>query len=259
MHEWLVVEGNVLTDGTPIAPVACMASAATRNFRPENGVAISPKRCLKRAAELGAPTRVIFERGYESNNGSDWLRGVRLLVLDGVRCLPTAALRHIVRWAVAGGTVLASSDAGQCDGLGRNLPAQGRLSAQLKGLKSVTIANISSDTAAALISTESWISDNNTGTQRLVLPYTCAPKLRLTIFVLPGISPVGEGGIFPQDASMMLRVPLNDTTMPTARLTAPGNISLTGLTVGSSGYGVAIVHVPSGVHMRTGFAVIVQS
>jgi hypothetical protein len=259
INEWLAAEPNALAGGVSIAPVACMASAATRNFRPEDGVAISPKRCLKTAAKLGAPARVIFENAYESTNGSDWLRGVRLLVLDGVRCLPSVASRHIASWAAAGGTVLASGDAGQCDGLGRFLPARQRLSVQLNGHKSVTIGNISSDAAAALISAESWISDSGDGTQRLVLPYTDVLASRLTVFILPVKSPGKSGEEKLRDAGLLLRVPVNGTTAPTARLTAPGNISVAGLIVRSSGHGIATVQIPSGEHTRTGFAVIVQS
>ena len=254
VHEWFAAEESVLTGGTAMAPVACLASAATRNFKPEDGVAISPKRCLQRAAELGAPARVVFENGYESND--DWLQGVRLLVLDGVRCLPIGAMHAIVRWVAAGGSVLASDDAGQCDGLGRTLPVQHSLSAQLHGQKSVTLANISSEAAGAQMIAESWISCDHA--QRLALPYTFneGSESHLTVFVLPGEPQGTTGRIFASD-TCFLRIPLNDSITPTARLTAPGNTSRF-LTVYSSGQGRATVQIPSGEFMRGGFAVVVQ-
>lgn len=256
VHKWLTAEAITLTDGMSVAPVACMSSAATRNFRPAVGVAITPKRCLRRAAELGAPARVIFEEGYNDEN--DWLQGIRLLVLDGVRCLPRGAILEIVRWAAAGGSVLMSTDAGQCDGLGRTVPTQDRLSSQLNGLRTVTIANISSDSAEALLSAESWVSssDNHDGTPPLVLPYSSASGL--TIFVLRGQSQRNRGNIYADSVNWLLRIPSNNTLAPTARLTAPGNFSRR-LTIFSSGHGIHTVQIPADACACDGFAVIVQS
>ena len=66
-HRWLAGEAASFRGGKMVAPVACVASAATRNSIGHNAskhVAITPSRCVKAAAALGAPVRVVYDGDY---------------------------------------------------------------------------------------------------------------------------------------------------------------------------------------------------
>ena len=228
---WLARETAALQGGSLQAPVACIASAATRSSAWHNqsaGVAITPTHCLALAAELGAPVRVVYDHDYRDS----FLEGVSLLVLDGVRCLPQGAQQRIVAWAqTAGRMVLASDDSGQCDGLGRVLPSRLTLFSQIDGSahSALTRADINSRSARSLVASHSWLlaslaADGDWPTGRLiqrwiVLPYF-HPK-HVTIFVLCGeLRDCGlENGAAPRNTT--LSITLNGSQHATsARLTA---------------------------------------
>jgi hypothetical protein len=279
VHSWLATEGDVLTDGQNLAPVACLASAATRNFglaanhtaaEGDDGVAISPKRCLRRAAELGAPARVVFDGHY---NSSGWLRGVRLLVLDNVRCLPQGAIKRISQWVASGsGVLLASPGSGECDSLGRTLPGDYALHAQIApGASSATFASVRSSAAAALFAAEAWTvsqggGDENSTTRgvvsRVVLPYASASHLTLFVLcVAPEPTDGSGGGGCRADDSVSLRIPQPvvsnaTTTKPRARVTAVG-LTARELPVHASTQHGMTVEVPPSEYLHGSFAVVI--
>ena len=186
---WLAREASVLKGGALQAPVACMASAATRNSVRHNqsaGVAITPTHCLALATELGVPVRVVYDYDYRET----WLEGVSLLVLDGVRCLPQKAQRRIVAWAqTTGKKMLASEDSGQCDGLGRSLPSQLTLFARMNisGHAALTRTDIRSSAARALVGSHAWLLPVSLAGDHhrwIVLPYV--HPTHVTVFILCG-------------------------------------------------------------------------
>ena len=242
---WLTREAAALRGGSTMAPVACMASASTRNSAWHNAsedVAIKPTRCLRRAAELGAPARVVYD--LDDRHRSEWLSGVKVLILDSVRCLPQRMVRSLVAWAAEGGTVLASEDSGLCDRLGRVLPPHYTLAAQL-GVAG-TWANISSNAAAALITAQSWMPSPSRA-RRIVLPY--AHETHLTVFVL-----CGESYGCPTDVTMVLTIPLNASqTVGSARLTAAN--ATVPLIATTTKQGVS-VHIPEA--MPEDFAIVLS-
>jgi len=183
VQNWLASEDVLLRGGDSIAPVACMASAATRNsawHQQSLGTAIVPSRCLRTARDLGAPVRVVFDGDYRA----EWLNGVRLLVLDGVHCLPEGTVPRIASWVAGGGTLLVSEDSGFCDGLGRRLPNRYTLIARLGA--AATIANISSSIAASLIRAHAWTVIPDSGNYGIILPY--GHTNHLTIFMLCAVA-----------------------------------------------------------------------
>jgi hypothetical protein len=225
-----------------------MASASTRNSAwhtpawqqpganqhdASQDVAITPARCLQRAAELGAPARVVYD--LEHRDHSEWLRGVEVLVLDSVRCLPQRTVRSLVAWAAEGGIVLASEDSGLCDGLGRAVPPRHTLASQLGAAG--TWANISSGVAAAVIAARAWMALPSGG-QRIVLPY--AHEMHITVFVL-----CAAAGGCSSGTEVRLDVPLNASQVAdSARLTAVDAAAPLAATATKHGVSIQIPEAP---------------
>ena len=226
---WLMREAAALRGGAAMSPVACMASASTRNSAWNNAtstVAITPTRCLRRATELSAPARVVYDLDQRSH--SEWLVGVKLLVLDSVRCLPQRTVRSIVAWAAEGGTVLASEDSGLCDGLARAVPPRFTLASQLGAAG--TWANLSSDAAAALIGAQAWMHTPSNDQPWIVLPYL--HETHVTVFVLCAEA----SGC--ANSTATLTVPLNASVVGSVRLTAAS--ATAPLTATTSKQGVSV-------------------
>jgi len=215
-HDWLSHEAAFFHngEGKTISPVACIASASTRNSQwntaASAGIAITPQRCLQRAVDLNVPARVV----YDGDHRNDWLEGVRLLVLDSVRCLPRRTIQSIVAWASSsGGKVLASADSGLCDGLGRDLPQPYTLMAQLGA--AATVANLFSSDATTMLRAEAWMAAPP-ASARIIVPHVF--PAHLTVFVL-----CGEAGGCATTTNFTLEVPCGNSTPKSARLTAVAN------------------------------------
>jgi hypothetical protein len=205
VHRWRSREGNALLPSSSgsMAPLGCMASATTRNskfYDPASGSAIKPARCLRRAMELGVPARVVYE--MDSARDPEWLDGVRVLVLDTVLCLPGATITALVRWLGRGGRMLASSDSGTCDQLGRALPDDLTMWSSLAQWKSAaTKASINSSAATSLLRELAWLDMDHPRTRsiaapparRIVVPFNSRLANSTTTFVLCGEEgPLGE-------------------------------------------------------------------
>jgi hypothetical protein len=233
-----------------MAAVACLASAATRNsvhHDPALGVAINPTRCLRRAATLGVPARVV----YDGDSREEWLSGVEVLVLDAVACLPRETMLRIVRWATEASssvaaahgarmrTLVASAESGICDGLGRDLPAELTMWAELTKASGHTVIppmTLNSTQVGAVLQAHSWIGGTDGGTSaapaaeghriaRLITAYATAPsrkQVNTTVFVM--CADAAECG-----QPFTLRVPSTNSGVfvreggctATARLSAP--------------------------------------
>lgn len=249
-HRWLAGEVASFRGGKMVAPVACMASAATRNSIGHNAskhVAITPSRCLKAAAALGAPVRVVYDGDYRG--ADEWLDGVSLLVLDGVRCLPSAAAKHIVTWSHAGGTVLASEDSGVCDDLGRPLPAGSTLASQAAAQNApVQWTNVSSDKATGLIKAHSWL--HLAADTRIVVPRRHAKHL--VIFVL-----CSKNGGCLNRRDIVIDAVLDAADHPrSARFTSASTISDVAVSLKATKGGARIT-VPAGLAAADDFAIVV--
>ena len=249
-HRWLAGEAASFRGGKVVAPVACVASAATRNSIGHNAskhVAITPSRCVKAAAALGAPVRVVYDGDYRGTD--EWLDGVSLLVLDGVRCLPSAAAQRIVAWSQAGGTVLASEDSGVCDDLGRPLPAGNTLASQAAAQNAaVQWDDVSSDKATGLIKAHSWL--HSAADTRIVMPRRHAKHL--VIFVL-----CGKNGGCSDRRDIVIDAVLDTADHPrSARFTSASAISGVAVSLTATKGGARIT-VPAGPAAADDFAIVV--
>lgn len=236
-QSWLMREAATLLGGQAYAPVACVASASTRNFRQRgSGGVMAPQRCLRAAMLLGAPARVVYDWDTRALSAS-----VRLLVLDATQCLPLAFMDSIQRWEQEGGRVLASADAGTCDELGRDLPENRTLLSRLGA--AATVANIHSRAASALIGGHRWTNATN----RILLPRVHGADGHVTVFVLCS-SPTNEssaaGGCVGDKGLLALRLPLSMAQrvrgVSRVRLTSETANRTLGHVVGASGVEVSL-------------------
>eukprot|EP01047_Picozoa_sp_COSAG01_P071789 COSAG01_NODE_11237_length_1976_cov_1.098562_3_plen_154_part_00 len=80
---------------------------------------------VKTAQENGAPASIISAANL--GRGEGLADSLKVLLLQNTTVLSARAGEAIASWAKAGGTVVASSDSGTLDELGRPLPADGRV------------------------------------------------------------------------------------------------------------------------------------
>jgi hypothetical protein len=249
------------------APVACVASSATRSSQWNSPqTPIVPLACLRLASELGAPARVAYDRDYRPT--AEWLAGVKLLVLDdSARCLPRSNTLKIVEFVASGGTLLAGPNSGICDGLGRSLPQQLTLLARLKRygsgvMERVTVAELNSSVATNIVAAHSWVSISSDASRlssllsplsplasspavgRIAVPYARTGGV-VTVFVLCA----SASSPSPCDASnnVTLRIPidaLEGTAVNSATLTSPRRRSEV-LSYRAVGGNVVVVDVPA--------------
>jgi hypothetical protein len=248
------------------APVACVASSATRSSQWNSPLTpIVPLACLRLASELGAPARVAYDRDYRPM--AEWLAGVKLLVLDdSARCLPRSNTLKIVEFVASGGTLLAGPNSGICDGLGRSVPQQLTLLARLKRHGSgvmgrVTVAELNSSVATKIVAAHSWVSISSDASKlssllsplsplasspavgRIAVPYARTGEV-VTVFVLCA----SASSPSPCDVSnnVTLRIPidmLEGTAVNSATLTSPGRSEV--LSYRAVGGNVVVVDVPA--------------
>ena len=191
----------------PVAAVLCRAGIDFRSPAKEQSswsLEIGGDWLVKNTQAAGAPAAIISAVNLGGSQADLLGPSLKVLLLQNATVLSRRAGLAIAAWAKAGGTVIASSDTGTLDELGRPLPAGGLILPQVSGAWGkgrIIVADAAPALpaeAAAAVAAASWevLSPRNQSDWQF-MPYVDSAAKRLLLHALylgaaSGYQPAGE-------------------------------------------------------------------